>query len=185
METAIACAPASRQCGSMQWIERLLDGSVVRVRPIACTDSRREYAFLSHLSPELRTYRFLGLTQKASEDVARELACSTDPDDVTLIGLIGDEGSDTEVGAAFYRMRANHEHCDCAVIVDPDWQQRGIGMILMQHLIEVARARGISRMYAADAARCAGEHSLPERLGFHACPDPEDPAVMTFELELR
>ena len=33
-----------------------------------------------------------------------------------------------------------------------DWQNKGLGAILMKHLIEVARARGIKRMWSMDSA---------------------------------
>jgi len=170
---------------SMQWTERLRDGTVLHIRPITSADAPREHAFLSHLSPELRAFRFLGLIKNASESVARELATDDPSDEVTLVGLVNDGETEIEIGVARYRARREGAHCDCAVTVDPDWQQRGIASTLMQHLIDVARVRGIRRMYAVDAARSAGVHLLAERLGFHSRLDPEDPAVTTFELKLQ
>ena len=174
--------PANAYC-STGWAEQLFDGTTVCIRPICPEDAGREQEFLTHLSPELRAYRFLGLVKTPTASVARELACETD-DGVTLIALVKQGDAELEVGAARYRAHDEAASCDCAVTIHPDWQRRGVGMLLMQHLIDSARARGIRHMYAADAARCAGTHSLAERLGFHPRPDPEDPAVTTFELEL-
>jgi GNAT superfamily N-acetyltransferase len=71
------------------------------------------------------------------------------------------------------------------VTVDPAWQKLGVGWALMHRLVEIARARGVGRMYAVDAVRCAGAHTLAGRFGFKPRPDPEDPAATTFELVLE
>lgn len=182
--TGPSAAVATDYAG-LEWTQRLRDGSVVHIRPIDPADVSRERAFLARLSPEYRAYRFLGLIKSPSEGVVRELT-EIDPDtEVALVALVGNgEGDEIEVGVARYRTGGDGSHCDCAVTVDPLWQQRGVGNALMRHLIQVARRRGIKRMYSADAARCEGAHLLAERLGFHRRPDPEDPLVSTFELVL-
>jgi acetyltransferase len=167
----------------LHWTDLLRDGISVHVRPIGTADARREQAFLAQLSPELRAFRFLGLIKNAGATVARELTEDA-RDELTLIALVDDDGSEIEIGAARYRTYDDGKRCDCAVTVAPDWQQRGVGRMLMQHLIEIARESGIRHMYAVDATRCAGAHLLAERLGFHSRPDPEDPVATTFELNL-
>jgi GNAT superfamily N-acetyltransferase len=169
----------------MQWTEHLRNGATVRIRPIEANDARREQDFLEHLPPEQRAYRFLGLIKSANEHVARALANDNPADEITLIGLIEDGDTEIEIAAARYRVHGDGTRCDCAVTVAPDWQQRGVGRILMQHLIDVARLSGIRHMYAVDATRCAGAHLLAEHLGFQSRPDPEDPAVTTFELTVQ
>ena len=172
--------------GALEWKERLRDGSVVRIRSIRPGDEEREHAFLARLSPEDRAYRFIALIRAADEHAARELTCTDQAQDVALVALARAGDGDMEIGAAQYRITSKDgSRCDCAVAVDARWQQRGVGRLLMWHLIDVAQARGIQRMYAVDPVRCAGAHRLAERLGFHCRPDPEDPAVTTFELMLR
>lgn len=170
----------------MRWTQRLRDGSIVHIRPIDSDDTPRELAFLSRLTPEDRAHRFLGLMKDVNEGVARELTQVDPTTEVVLIAVANDDnGDDIEIGAARYQANRDCTTCDCAVAVDPEWQKRGVGALLMLHLIDVARTRGMRRMYSVDAARCAGAHLLAERLGFHSRPDPEDPVVTTFELVLR
>lgn len=180
----MAARSASPTRDAMEWTECLADGSVVHIRPIDPGDVSRERAFLARLSPEYRAYRFLGLVPGADKGVARELTDVDPESEVALVALKRNGEDGDEIGVARFRVSADGGHCDCAVTVDPEWQRRGIGRLLMQRLIGIARARGIRRMYAADAARCVGTHLLAERLGFHSRPDPEDPAVTTFELTL-
>ena len=166
---------------SLRWTEQLPDGSTVIIRSISPLDEQRERDFLRHLPTMERGYRFLGLIKDASgEGIARELTAVNPNEIVSLVAVTTDGGCEVEVGVASFYVDAMHAHC--AVAVAPEWQRRGVGSALMRRLIEVARARGVKRMYSADAARCKGAHTLAERLGFCARPDPEDPIVTTFEL---
>ena len=169
-------------------VERLRDGTAVRIRPQLPRDTQREQAFLSRLNSEALSYRFLGLVKERGENdahTARDLTLLDVPREFALVALVGDPPLESEVGVACYRLHDDASRCDCAVTVDPAWQNKGIGRLLMRHLIGVARAQGVRWMYAVDAVRCAGAHQLAARLGFRSRPDPEDPAVITFELELE
>ncbi len=166
-------------------VERLRDGTAVRIRPELPQDASREKAFLSRLNSEALSYRFLGLIKDRGEATARELTMLDVPREFALVALVGDPPLESEIGVACYRLHDDASRCDCAVTVDPAWQNKGVGRLLMHHLIGVARSQGVRWMYAVDAVRCAGAHRLAERLGFHSRPDPEDPAVVTFELELE
>ena len=170
---------------ALAWTERLRNGDVINIRPISPEDASRESAFLARLPPEYRSYRFLGLIKNCSDDVAHELTHIDPSCEVALVAVTKSPQHDAEVGVAQYRTRGGGQCCDCAVTVDPDWQQCGVGRLLMLHLIDIARVRGIRRMYAVDPVRCAGAHRLAELLGFHCRPDPEDPVVTTFELTLH
>lgn len=163
---------------------RLRNGALVHLRPIRPEDTELERNFLSHLSPEYRAYRFLGLIKSPSYEVAKELT-HTDPEEVVLAAMVENQGRNREVGVARFRPRADGESCDCAVTVDPEWQHLGVGSLLMRNLIDAARSRGMHWMYAVDPARCLDVHKLAERLGFQPCVDPEDPVAASFKLDLR
>lgn len=171
----------------MHWIEPLRDGTFVRIRQLQPGDGRREKAFLSRLPSEQRGYRFLGLVKPVDDDVVRQLTC-VDPACEVALGAFAfapADGEEIEIGAAHFLTDADGSHCDCSVAVDPAWQKRGVGRALMHRLIDVARRRGVRRMYAVNGAGHAGAHSLAERLGFHSRPDPEDPLVTAYELVLE
>ena len=73
---------------------------------------------------------------------------------------------------------------ECAVTVSDEWQGKGLGYLLMRHLIEVARQRGIKRMYSVDSAQNQKMRALATDLGFTRKIDPEYPSEATFTLEL-
>ncbi len=166
------------------WEGRLRNGRVIRVRPMHAVDAALERDFLSRLTTEELGYCFLGIIKPRRDDIATELTQVDEGREVGLVALVDEDGDERQVGSARYRVSDDGTRCDCAVAVDPAWRHCGVGGILMRHLIGVARMQGIQRMYAVDAARCAGSHELAGYLGFRSRPDPEDPAAVTFELEL-
>jgi len=165
------------------WDGHLRDGHPVHIRPACESDVALEKAFVARLTPEAFAQCSLGVIQPNDERLIDELADDA-MTEVRLLALVDVDGRTTAVGLARYRVDEQRANCDCAVAVDPAWRKLGIGSILMHHLIGMARIQGLRHMYAIDAARDGGAHALAGRLGFRSCPDPADPASVTFELEL-
>ena len=162
----------------------LFNGTELLIRPVSPADFDREASFLKRLPPECRGFRFLGLVHQ--NGAAASALTEIDPEiEVSLIGIVREKGEDIEVGAARFCADRGGTRCDCAVAVDPAWQDVGVGSALMQQLIAAARRRGIRRMYAVDPTFCRRPHWLASHLGFRPRIDPEDPQVMTYELTLE
>lgn len=167
------------------WQEQLADGTTVLVRPIRQEDAELEFEFLNELSPEYRGARFLGLVRDPSREVARQLTNVDPATAVAMIALAATGDRMREVGVAHFLINTAGDQCDCTLAVGEAWQRRGIGAVLMGHLIKAARARGIRRMRAFAPARTGPTHqSLAARLGFERRADPRDPAVVIYDLEL-
>lgn len=167
-----------------RWHDRLADGTPVVIRPIRKSDVRLESEFLKHLSERSLHDRFLSVVQTPVTDAARRFTDVDNRDEVALIAVVRREGHDVEVGAAGYCHSEDRGCCHVAVAIDDNWRRRGLAILLMGHLIEIARANGVQRMYAADAVGGEKTHQLAARLGFRRRPDPEDPAAVTYELVL-
>lgn len=72
-----------------------------------------------------------------------------------------------------------------AVTVAEDWQGRGLGVLLMRHLIEMARRKGFARMFSIDATDNQAMRDLASYLGFHRRLDPGDSTQVIHSLDLR
>lgn len=163
---------------------RLPDGRQLLVRRTEAEDGALERAFLARLDQEGHAYCFLGLIKESDEDVAQELT-SVDPAcEVSLIALLHEDSTDIEVGLAHFRVYGDGSSADCAVAVDPEWRRGGVGSRLLQRLVDVARERGVRRLFAADGVHGTAAHRFAERHGFRSCADPDDPAALILELEL-
>lgn len=169
---------------AMRWRQRLADGTPVTIRGIRKQDAVFERAFLQRLSEESRHNRFVTLVRSPVNGTLDRLTDIDFPNEIGFIALIDDERGEIEIGTGMYRSDPNGESCHCAVAIDDQWRRRGLGTLLMGHLIDAARANGKRRMYAAGAVACEKSHRLASRLGFRRVPDPEDPAAVIYELEL-
>lgn len=170
--------------GDPHWMETLRDGSHVLIRPIHHEDADLEKTFIQRLSPQSRRYRFLGTIGEPSDDLVRRL---TDVDyrrDAAFIALVHRDGEKREVGVSRFSLSADGRSCECAVTVADEWQHKGLGVVLMRHLIEVARSRGIRSMVSYDAADNAAMRDLAAFLGFRRKTDPGDPKQVVHTLEL-
>jgi len=167
-----------------RWSEALRDGTRVVVRPLTREDADRERDFIESLSPESLRFRFLG---QARHPDAEFLARLTDIDyqrDVAFAAVAADDAGGKFLGVSRYGTTPDGISCECAVTVLDDWHRKGLGTLLMRHLIEVARARGILFMHSIDAADNVEMDALARYLGFTRHRDPQDATQVVHRLVL-
>ena len=170
---------------AVQWKATLRNGSVVLIRPIRDTDVELERRFIEELSPQSMRFRFLGDMKTASPALLKQF---TNPDparEVAFVALLGEGAEQREIGVSRYSARADGLSCECAVTVSDDWHNQGLATILMQHLIGVARQRGIECMYSIDSADNQPMRDLAEHLGFKHKQDPSDSTQVLHTLDLK
>lgn len=165
------------------WHEVLHDGQSVLIREIRKQDTELERRFIERLSPTSRRFRFLGTMVSPSDDLLRQLVALDPARDVGLIALIGEGAEQTEIGVARLSVEGD-ETCEFAVTVSDEWQHKGLGTLLMQHLINSAVERGIKSMYSIDAADNEHMHELAAHLGFKRAHDPDDATLVVHSLDL-
>lgn len=168
-----------------RWSETLHDQSRVLIRPIAPQDRGAERAFIEGLSEQARRYRFLGQVRCPSEALLRQFVDIDYVHEVAFVAVESDEAHPDIVGVSRYGTDAAGLHCECAVVVSDAWQKKGLGTLLMRHLIEVARTRGIHTMYSIDSAENMQMKDLAKFLGFRTRPDPDDATQVIHELDLQ
>ncbi len=174
----------SDESGDQRWMETLRNGRSVLIRPIHKRDKDAEHAFIEGLNPETRRYRFLGALGEPSEQMLRGF---TDIDQVQHVGLaavVEEEADELIIGVSRYYVGKDTNDCEFAVTVEEDWQGQGLGTALMTRLIDIARTRGIHRMYSIDSAANTRMNDLAGYLGFQTRSDPDDAAQVIHELEL-
>jgi len=171
--------------GEDQWKHKLRDGSTVLIRPIHGEDLEIERRFIERLSPQARRFRFLGEVKTPSAALLEQLTHPDPKRDAAFIALVADGAEKREIGVARFSGRPDGLACECAVVVSDQWQGRGLATILMQHLIDVARARGIECMYSVDLASNTGMQDLAAHLGFRRKADPDDAAQVVHVLDLK
>ena len=166
------------------WIDSLRDGTPVLIRPLREADRERELAFINGLSHRARRLRFLGDFKQVSLEQINQLMNVDYHKKTAFIALLHDNGVLKEIGVSRYSATNDEKCCECAVTVADDWQQKGLGALLMRHLIDYARRNGFKRMLSLDAVSNHGMRDLASYLGFRCELDPSDPTQVIHTLEL-
>jgi GNAT superfamily N-acetyltransferase len=168
-----------------KWIEKLRDGTTVSIRPITDEDVTLERRFIEGLSPQSSRFRFLGEIKTPSPEQLRQFTHLDHASQAAFVALITDGAGDREIGVSRYSARTDGLSCECAVAVSDEWQQRGLATLLMGHLIDLARQKGIVSMYSIDASDNFAMRDLAEHLGFQRKTDPDDASQVIHTLDLK
>ncbi len=121
----------------------LRDGGVAHLRPIRTDDRERLKEFHSRLSEETIYYRFFAPYPVLSERDLTRFTKVDHRDRVALVVLARGEF----VGVGRYDQVADGE-AEVAFTIRDDFQGRGLGSVLLEHLAAAARENGISRFVA-------------------------------------
>ncbi len=147
------------------WIDALANGTHVLIRSLQEQDREREFGFIQRLSAESRRSRFSSTFNEPPPSLMEQLMNVQYPLQMAYVALVHDNGELREIGVARYAQTEEH-CCEFAVVVADDWQQKGLGRLLMIHLMDAARRNGFTRMAATDLATNYHLHRLVKKLGF-------------------
>ncbi len=126
----------------------LADGTTMTIRPAAPDDYEAVRQLHEAMSPDNLYFRFFSASRVSAEREARRVCLEGDPGLVALLGLLGDE----VVGVASYQLAADAAAdvaaAEVALAVADGMHRRGIATLLLEHLVSVARARGVKVLAA-------------------------------------
>jgi acetyltransferase len=118
----------------------------VLLRPIRPEDEARFNELFKSLSPESMRFRFFEIIKELSHDALTRY-CNLDYD--REVGFIAElqEGKQI-IGGGGVVLEANGKIGEFAVLVRDPWQSRGLGSILMDQILAVARDMRIEQLFA-------------------------------------
>ncbi len=164
--------------------EFLKDGSGVTIRPLNSNDIGIEREFIMRLSPESRRYRFLSTIAAPDDQLLERLTKLDDATEAAFVALAVESGVEREVGVA--RMSAVGDgRAEFAVTVRDDWQHRGLGTLLTNHVIKAARQRGMNALYSVDSSENHPMNEFAKTLGFVDDVNPADATEVIHTLRLN
>ncbi|MDO5102830.1 MAG: bifunctional acetate--CoA ligase family protein/GNAT family N-acetyltransferase [Lautropia sp.] len=148
------------------------------MRPIRPDDAERLSVFFDGLSAETRLWRFLHPIRVLSPQMVARFTQVDYDRDMALVAVEADKGPDAPlIGVARYIREPNESRCEFAVVVQDSWQSRGVARVLMEHLIELARANGLDTMIGLVHGNNAKMLNFMRRLGFQVTKDPDEPEL--------
>lgn len=162
----------------------LRDGTQVVIRSIREDDMEHERSFIEHLSPRVRRFRFLDTISSPSAALLRQLTVVDPAKGVAYVAMTCGGAQEQQVGVARFCMEDGAD-CEFAIVVDDAWQNKGLGTLLMQRLIEEARARGIDTLHSSDYADNDLMRRFAAYLQLQRQRDPQDATLVLYRLNVR
>jgi RimJ/RimL family protein N-acetyltransferase len=126
----------------------LRDGARVRLRPIRGADETRLIAAYDRLSQHTAYQRFFAIMKRLPPDWAHLLAHVDYHHRLALLAEVGPAEDPELIGVARYEPTDQEDTAEIAVVIQDGWQNRGIGSVMLDTLLEAGEARG-RRYYRA------------------------------------
>ncbi|MEU9123267.1 GNAT family N-acetyltransferase [Streptomyces sp. NPDC048506] len=117
----------------------LADGSTARLRPACPEDREQVLRFYDDMSADNLRSRFFVVSRRSGERAAERLCAPGAPGHRTLVALHGDR----LIGVAEYETGDDPTTAEIALAVADDFHHRGVGTLLLEHLVHTARENGI------------------------------------------
>jgi len=73
---------------------------------------------------------------------------------------------------------------EMAVTIADEWRHKGLGKLLMQHLIAYAREYGVRQLYSQDLADDPSMRELAHEIGMSVNRDPSNATQVIYSLSL-
>lgn len=126
----------------------LEDGTEVNLRPIRPEDEPRWLEMLGSCSRESLYSRFRFFFNWSSHEVATRY-CYIDYDrEMALVAEVNEDGQKRLAGVGRLICDPDGEAAEYAVLVADPWQNRGLGGLLTDRCLEIARSWGVRQVYA-------------------------------------
>jgi acyl-CoA synthetase (NDP forming)/GNAT superfamily N-acetyltransferase len=123
----------------------LSDGATIVIRPARSDDFDGVRDMHAKMSPDNLYLRFFSMSSVVAEQEARRICREPGPDHAALLAVLDGE----VVGCGSYeRAGARSRSAEVAFTVADDMHNRGIGMLLLEHLVSRARGRGFREFTA-------------------------------------
>jgi acyl-CoA synthetase (NDP forming)/GNAT superfamily N-acetyltransferase len=122
----------------------LADGTTIEIRAAKPGDLTIVRFMHEAMSPDNAYLRFFGLSKLSAEREAARVCRAPAPDHTALLGF---KGRDL-VGVASYEITGRPSTAEIAFAVSDDMHGRGVGTLLLEHLVSAARRRGIRTFVA-------------------------------------
>jgi acyl-CoA synthetase (NDP forming)/GNAT superfamily N-acetyltransferase len=143
----------------------LTDGSTVQIRPAAAGDAEAVREMHAAMSPDNIYLRFFSLSPLSADREAQRVCRAPGPDHGALLAWLGERLA----GVASYEPDSAVGSAEIAFAVPDDLHGRGIATLLLEHLVSLARLRGLTAFTAtilrdnAAMLRVFSDAGLPAR----------------------
>jgi len=132
----------------LEGYDTLNDGTQIFFRPVKPTDDVALSEMLYSLSPSSLQRRYMTSTMRFPHRDIQQLTNVDYLQNLSIVGTVPGVSGDEIVAIAQYFLDPKTQAAEVAFIVQDEWQQKGMGTLLLQYLTKIATQKGVKRFYA-------------------------------------
>jgi N-acetylglutamate synthase-like GNAT family acetyltransferase len=160
----------------------LLDGARVLLRPLMLEDAALYPDFLAEVTAEDLRLRFFAPMREVSPELIDKLIHYDPKHAMAFIAI--EEASGRMLGVVRLHDDPDGEQAEFAILVRSRLKGRGLGWLLMKHMISNAKDKGLKTVHGQVLAENSSMLLMCSELGFHTVEDPDEQGVKVVTLPL-
>ncbi len=161
---------------------KMKDGSEALLRPIKPEDEPLEAEMFKTFSEETQRYRFFHLIKDITHELLIRFTQIDYDREIAIIAEVTEKDQKKMAGVVRLIADPFNHTAEFAIVVGDPWQHQGLGNKFSDYILEIARKRGIRKVYAVFLKDNIAMHNMFKKRGFTIKEHDED--SMYAELEL-
>ena len=153
---------------------RMRDGKEAILRPIRPEDEPLEAEMFKTFSEDTQRYRFFHLITDISHDMLIRYTQIDYDREIAIIAEVNDEGVKKMAGVVRIIADPFNDTAEFAIVVGDPWQYQGLGNKFTDFILEIARKRGIRKVFAVFLKDNIAMHNMFKKRGFEISGKDED-----------
>jgi acyl-CoA hydrolase/N-acetylglutamate synthase-like GNAT family acetyltransferase len=121
----------------------LAEGTQISLRPIHPTDEPRMRNLFYELSQQTLYYRFMSDLKRIPRKQIQDFVYIDHRKDIAMVATVPEAEGEKLIAIGRYYLDPTTNMAEVAFVVHDDWQRRGLGTFLFNHLVKIARRNGI------------------------------------------
>jgi RimJ/RimL family protein N-acetyltransferase len=119
------------------------DGTELLLRPIKPTDERMEQELLYSLSDQSVYLRFFSSMSRFPHERVQHFTTIDYDEQMAIVAILDRNGEEQMIGVGRYVKQKDSDMAELALLVNDEWQGRGVGSLMHEYLEHIARSRNI------------------------------------------
>jgi len=128
--------------------DTLNDGTEIFFRPVKPTDESAISEMLYSLSEDSVRKRYMSRTVAFPHKDVQQLTNVDYQNDLAIVGVVPSSGGEDVVAMGQYFLDPKLGEAEVAFVVQDEWQQKGMGTLLLKFLSEIAETRQVKSFHA-------------------------------------
>jgi GNAT superfamily N-acetyltransferase len=160
------------------------NGTQLSIRPIHVTDEPKLRHLFYQLSQQSLYTRFMSMAKWVSHKQVQEFVYIDHRHEVSIVGTVPEADGEHVIALGGYFLDEETNRAEVAFVVQDEWQGRGIGTFLFEHLISIAKQSGIGGFTAEVLTSNASMQAVIRHAGLKTRSSVSE-GVMHFEMDFN